>query len=259
MVASAAVDATDLRRSGGSRAARSAAPLTLVVALVLAGCGKGSSPSSSTTTAAPPVASTNTEPIVIEPGQDGCDHRPGPTPARTRYTRPPALPAGAVLAALLLETSCGPIRITLDEALGARATRSVAALAADGFYDGLTFHRVVSEFVIQGGDPTGRGGGDPGYLVSAPPPTDYVYRVGDVAMAKTLDDPAGTAGSQFFIVSSPQAPQQLGSPALYAVIGHVTDEASLATVRRIDALAPPIVTGGEPVEPVYILRASLVP
>ena len=118
-------------------------------------------------------------------------------------------------------------------------TDSFAGLVRDGFYDGLTFHRVVPDFVLQGGDPEGNGAGGPGYEVTQAPPESYVYAKGDVAMAKLPSDPAGTAGSQFFIVVSPQGAAALGQPGeppLYAVVGHVLDEESLATVNRIAAL-----------------------
>ena len=72
-------------------------------------------------------------------------------------------------------------------------------LAQQGFYDGLTFHRVVKDFVIQGGDPEGDGSGGPGYTVVDELPTDG-YQVGSVAMAEAAGRP-GTIGSQFFIVT----------------------------------------------------------
>ena len=127
----------------------------------------------------------------------------------------------------------------------------------DGFYDGLTFHRVVPDFVLQGGDPEGNGAGGPGYEVTQAPPESYVYAKGDVAMAKLPSDPAGTAGSQFFIVVSPQGAAALGQPGeppLYAVVGHILDEESLATMNRIAALG---VGDAPPVQPVWIWQATL--
>ena len=84
--------------------------------------------------------------------------------------------------------------------------RRFAALAEKGFFDGLTFHRIVPGFVIQGGDPTGDGQGGPGYTVVEAPPKDLAYTRGVVAMAKTGAEPAGTSGSQFFVVTGDERP-----------------------------------------------------
>jgi cyclophilin family peptidyl-prolyl cis-trans isomerase len=122
-------------------------------------------------------------------------------------------------------------------------------MARDGFYDGLTFHRVVPQFVLQGGDPDGTGSGGPGFTVTQAPPESYRYKAGDMAMAKRADEPAGASGSQFFLTSSEAGAQGLmqpGSPPLYAVVGHATDAASMTTIGRIDALA---VQDGPPAEP----------
>ena len=126
-----------------------------------------------------------------------------------------------------METSCGTITFALDRDLGGEVTDAVAGLAADGFYDGLTFHRVVPDFVLQGGDPDGTGAGGPGFSTVKAPPTDYAYALGDLAMAKTQDEAPGTGGSQFFVISGAQG-QQL--PPEYAVVGHATDADSLATI-----------------------------
>jgi cyclophilin family peptidyl-prolyl cis-trans isomerase len=193
-------------------------------------------------------------------GPDGCTHVEPPTAGgeRRTYVAPPSsgLTSGAAATAVL-ETSCGVIRISLDSEVGGVVTDSFAGLVRDGFYDGLTFHRVVPDFVLQGGDPEGSGAGGPGYEVTQAPPESYVYAKGDVAMAKLPSDPAGTAGSQFFVVVSPQGAAALGQPGeppLYAVVGHILDEESTATVNRIAALG---VGDGPPLQPVWIWQASL--
>ena len=79
-----------------------------------------------------------------------------------------------------------------------------------GFFDGLTFHRIVPGFVIQGGDPNGNGTGGPGYTIVDEPPPETKYTQGVVAMAKGGNEPAGTAGSQFFVVTGrPRAAARL--------------------------------------------------
>jgi peptidyl-prolyl cis-trans isomerase B (cyclophilin B) len=144
------------------------------------------------------------------------------------------------------------LRIKLDPAAGGPIPNSIAFLVEQGFYDGLTFHRVVPDFVLQGGDPDGTGSGGPGYSVVGPVPSDYgAYKIGDVAMAKTSAEAPGTAGSQFFVISGQQGTTL---PPEYGILGHAYDEASLATIEAIDALA---VSDGPPSEEVTITKATL--
>ncbi|HWX87789.1 MAG TPA: peptidylprolyl isomerase [Solirubrobacteraceae bacterium] len=150
-----------------------------------------------------------------------------------------------------LATNCGTIEIALDVQRAPRTTASFAYLVKRGFYDNLTFHRVAAGFVIQGGDPNGDGSGGPGYKVVEPPPNDLRYTLGTVAMAKTSSDPAGASGSQFFIVTAPQAPL----PPQYALVGNVVG--SFAGVKRISKLPTDPPQDGEPKTPVVISRATL--
>src|SRR5690348_12032680 len=89
----------------------------------------------------------------------------------------------------------GDIVLALDAALAPVTVNNFVVNARNGFYDGLTFHRVVPGFVIQGGDPEGTGRGGPGYKF-ADEPVQGEYRLGAVAMANAGPD---TNGSQFFI------------------------------------------------------------
>ena len=100
-------------------------------------------------------------------------------------------------------------------------------------------------FVIQGGDPTGTGGGGPGYKTVDVPPSDVTYTRGVVAMAKAQTEAPGTSGSQFFVVTAPDA----GLPPEYAVVGKVTE--GMATVDAIEALGA---GDGPPSQPVVIER-----
>jgi cyclophilin family peptidyl-prolyl cis-trans isomerase len=235
---------------------RASAATGLALAIAVAACGSSSSGSSSagSTDASSPTTTAATAAGPLQTGSDGCDHAEPAKPASKQYTKPPSPPfAGGTV---IFETSCGTIAIRLDDGLGGPVTSAFAGLVTDGFYDRISFHRVVPGFVLQGGDPTGTGGGGPGFTVMQAPPASYVYRAGDVAMAKTETEPAGAAGSQFFVVTSADGAAQLGAPPpLYAVVGHVVDAASRATIARIDALG----TGdGPPSAPVYILHARLV-
>jgi cyclophilin family peptidyl-prolyl cis-trans isomerase len=94
-----------------------------------------------------------------------------------------------------IETDRGPIVMELDPQLAPTTVNNFVGLARQGYYDGLTFHRVVPEFVIQGGCPEGTGSGGPGYRFEDEPVTGQ-YRLGAVAMANSGPN---TNGSQFFI------------------------------------------------------------
>ena len=94
-----------------------------------------------------------------------------------------------------IATDKGDIVIDLDPKLAPNTVNNFVALARQGFYDDLAFHRVVPDFVIQGGDPEGTGRGGPGYRF-ADEPVQGEYTLGAVAMANAGPD---TNGSQFFI------------------------------------------------------------
>jgi cyclophilin family peptidyl-prolyl cis-trans isomerase len=97
-------------------------------------------------------------------------------------------------------------------------------LARQGFYDGLTFHRIVKDFVVQGGSPTPDGTGGPGYKLPTEPPKNGYKKYG-VAMANAGPN---TTGSQFFIILSDQGAQGLGGPPyLYSQLGQVTQGTSV--------------------------------
>jgi peptidyl-prolyl cis-trans isomerase B (cyclophilin B) len=142
-------------------------------------------------------------------------------------------------------TSCGPLTITLDVKRAPKTTSSFASLARLAFYDGLTFHRVVRGDLIQGGDPRGNGTGGPGYKTVEAPPGNLHYTRGVVAMAKQEIEDPGTAGSQFFIVTGPDA--QLNPD--YALVGRVTS--GMDTVDRI-AVLPTDPNTDAPTQPVVI-------
>ena len=145
---------------------------------------------------------------------------------------------------LTFATSCGSFIVTLDLDAAPETSASLVALAEDGFYDDTIFHRIVPGFVIQGGDPTQSGGGGPGYSTVDAPPADAAYVKGVVAMAKTAAEPAGTSGSQFFVVTG----ADIGLPPDYAVVGEVTD--GLDVVELIGTLGDPATE--QPTQPVVV-------
>jgi cyclophilin family peptidyl-prolyl cis-trans isomerase len=130
-----------------------------------------------------------------------------------------------------IKTSKGSITIKVEADLGPLAAGNFVALAACGYYDGVVFHRLVPGFVIQGGDPTGTGGGGPGYEFANDPVT-VPYSRGVVAMANAGP---GTNGSQFFVVLADS-----GLNPDYSVFGRVT-----AGMDVVDAIAAMPNSGGQ--------------
>jgi peptidyl-prolyl cis-trans isomerase B (cyclophilin B) len=185
--------------------------------------------------------------------EQACKEVPQPEPRPHGGAKKPSgrLAPGNTYRAVL-ETSCGDITIRLDQKTSPRTAASFASLVRQGFYDGTVFHRIVPGFVIQGGDPTGQGSGGPGYSVRDKPPADTVYTQGVVAMAKTEVEPPGTAGSQFYIVTAPDA----GLPPDYAVLGEVVE--GLDVALAIDQLGDPASGGaGTPLQTVVLEKASI--
>ena len=181
-----------------------------------------------------------------------CVSARSPAPKGAQSIRKPTLTLNpAKRYVVSLATNCGTIDIQLDVRKAPRITASFAYLVKRGFYDDLTFHRVAAGFVIQGGDPNGDGSGGPGYTVVEPPPSDMRYTLGTVAMAKTATDPAGASGSQFFIVTTQDAPL----PPQYALLGNVVG--SLAGVETIAKLPTDPPQDGAPTTPVVISHATL--
>ncbi len=131
-----------------------------------------------------------------------------------------------------LDTSHGPIEIDLDAARSPLAVNNFVFLAKDGYYDGVIFHRVIENFMIQGGDPTGTGRGGPGYRFRDELDGEGSYTRGTVAMANAGPN---TNGSQFFICHT-----KVGLPHSYTIFGQVTsghdtvDSIATASTDRSD-------------------------
>ena len=183
-----------------------------VVAAILIGRSSGSS--SSTTTA----------------GASGCKQVEAPQPKHVSLKAPKQTVKPGEKLTAVVKTSCGSFDIALATKEAPKTTNSFAYLAKQGFYDDLTFHRIVPGFVIQGGDPLGNGTGGPGYTVVEKPPAHLSYTRGTVAMAKSSNQPSGSSGSQFFVVTGASA----GLPPEYALVGKVSKGA--AVVARIGKL-----------------------
>ncbi len=163
-------------------------------------------------------------------GANGCKEVEAPEPKEVSLPEPKQTVAEGEELTAVVETSCGTFEIALDTERAPITTNSFVYLAEEGFYDDLTFHRIVPEFVIQGGDPEGTGNGGPGYSVVEKPPANLSYTKGVVAMAKTEAEPPGTSGSQFFVVTGADA----GLPPEYALVGKVSQ--GMDVVERIGRL-----------------------
>ncbi|HET6571798.1 MAG TPA: peptidylprolyl isomerase [Solirubrobacterales bacterium] len=163
----------------------------------------------------------------------GCRKVSAPPPKKVSFKAPKqTVKKGEELTAAV-KTSCGSFEIALDGKRAPKTVNSFVFLSEEGFYDDLTFHRVVPEFVIQGGDPLGSGTGGPGYSVDEKPPANLAYTKGIVAMAKSAAEPPGRSGSQFFVVVGADA----GLPPEYALVGKV--DKGLDVVERIAKLGTP--------------------
>jgi len=223
--------------------------LAVVIALLAgaAGCGADKESKGKTTEGARTSAAA-----APKPSSATCRRVAAPRPRPSEQLSAPTtrLDAGATWR-VNVTTSCGGFTITLDVKRAPKTTSSFASLARLGFYDGLTFHRIVPGDLIQGGDPRGDGSGGPGYKTVETPPGNLHYTRGVVAMAKTEIEDPGTAGSQFFIVTGPDA--QLNPD--YALVGRVTS--GMDTADRI-ALVPTDPNTDAPVQPVVINAMRVV-
>jgi cyclophilin family peptidyl-prolyl cis-trans isomerase len=180
----------------------------------------------------PPLSAAPAESAA--PGAEGCPtSAPGPlTAGETRD--------------VTIETDLGDIVIAVEADLGPLAAGNFVALAECGFYDGTVFHRIMPDFVVQGGDPTGTGSGGPGYEFPNDP-VSVPYERGVVAMANAGRD---TNGSQFFIVL-----EDAGLPPDYSVFGRVSSGMEVA-----DQISAGPSTGGQSgqaLEPVTMNRVTV--
>src|SRR5437764_2402950 len=146
----------------------------------------------------------------------------------------------------ILHTNHGAIEIELFPEDAPKTVENFERLAREGFYDGVVFHRVIPDFMIQGGDPTGTGTGGPGYTFEDEI-NDHKVERGALAMANAGPN---TNGSQFFVVTAEACPWLDGK---HTVFGRVT--AGMDVVDRISQL--PRDARDKPREPVTIERVQL--
>jgi peptidyl-prolyl cis-trans isomerase B (cyclophilin B) len=145
-----------------------------------------------------------------------------------------------------LHTNHGPIEVELHDGDAPKTVENFRKLASDGFYNGVIFHRVIPDFMIQGGDPTGTGTGGPGYTFEDEF-NDHPVARGALAMANAGPN---TNGSQFFIVTADACPWLNGK---HTVFGRVTSGMEVAdAISQVETGA-----GDRPSEDVVIERVDL--
>jgi peptidyl-prolyl cis-trans isomerase B (cyclophilin B) len=220
--------------------------LLCALVLVLAACGDDDDdqPAQEKESASAPAAGEQ---------KDRCEDVEQPAPRDGGGQKKPGKPlAASKTYEVELQTSCGAFTIRLDQKSSPQAAASFASLARNGFFDDTIFHRIVPGFVIQGGDPTASGTGGPGYSTRDRVPRSASYDPGVVAMAKAGNEPAGTAGSQFFVVTAAGS----GLTPDYALLGRVTK--GMDVVQAIGRLGDPASGGaGTPLQSVVIEKATV--
>jgi len=184
-------------------------------------------------------------------GDTPCPKADGSSPRTTSFAKPPpmCIDPNKTYTATMQTSQGGPITIALDAKQAPKTVNNFVVLSRYHFYDGLTFHRIVPDFVIQGGDPQGNGQGGPGYKFDDELPQAGQYKIGSLAMANSG---ANTTGRQFFIITGSQGTQL---PPQYSLFGQVT--AGMDAVNKIAALGVPNAPNGEPKETVTMTSVTI--
>ncbi|MEA2476929.1 MAG: hypothetical protein QOC87_1128 [Actinomycetota bacterium] len=218
------------------RLVRLTAVFVVIVILVVAGIVAGNA---NHTTAKPAASPTPT----TAPSASGvaCGAQAPPAPHPKQYKKPAQVTKPGATYTAVITTSCGQIDATLFAKQAPQTVNNFVFLAQQGFYDGLTWHRIVRNFVIQAGDPDGINGDQfdgPGYTIpdeiTGTQPKDYVYGV--LAMANAGPN---TGGSQFFIIVHKGPKGQTNEPAglqpNYSIFGTIS-KSSYAVLDKIAAI-----------------------
>ena len=146
-----------------------------------------------------------------------------------------------------METSMGTLVIALDPIAAPITVNNFVFLAAQHYYDGIIFHRIINGFVCQGGDPDGNGRGGPGYKFVDELPKPGKYQIGSLAMANAGPN---TNGSQFFLISGPSG---VGLPPAYSLFGQVVKGLDIVEMMQNVPTGP----GDRPKDDVVIRSVSI--
>jgi cyclophilin family peptidyl-prolyl cis-trans isomerase len=221
--------------------------------LIYATSGGKKKASNTTTTTLP--ATTTTLKAAAYPA--GCVKTVPPSSSKPTFKAPPPMTIDVTKTYVAhFTTTCGAFDITLDAKEAPKTVNSFVFLAKQGFYNGLKFHRIAKDFVVQGGDPKGDGSGGPGYSLPTEPPKNGYSRT-SVAMANSGPN---TTGSQFFLVLSDTGAKGLGGPPyLYSALGNVT--AGYDVVTKLGSLYNPDQTNDPSTQktsvPLYIFKVTI--
>ena len=216
-----------------------AGALIAVGAVVFKGDKKNTSVSTQPSTTLPPETTTAAPPIPAAFGTTACPNPDGSSAKTQTFAAgfQKCITDGKTYTATIT-TDLGVITVAFDPARAPVTVNNFVSLARFHYFDGLTFHRVIPDFVLQGGDPKGNGSGDPGYKFGDELPQPSDYKEGSLAMANSGP---GTNGSQFFVVVSAAGAKTLveavGGTANYTLFGQVTS--GMDVVHKIEADGDP--------------------
>ena len=225
---------------------------TLAVALVMTASACGSDDSGAAV--AEPPAATDPAPGdtagTADAGSADCPPVDGADEQTQQFDAAPptCLEAGATYEAVVT-TNQGEFTIQLDPDSAPVAANNFVFLARNQYFDDTICHRIIPNFVVQCGDPTGTGTGGPGYTIVDEPPAPGEYEIGSIAMAKTSAPDSG--GSQFFIITGTDG---TALPPDYSLFGQVTAGFDTAVAAMAAAGTP----SGEPSAPIEIQSVRIV-
>jgi len=215
-------------------------------------------PSGSTTPTTPaagrtPVSLPTPEKGATITGDTPCPNADGSSARTTTFAKPPPTCIVATKSYVAeMQTSKGLITIALDAKAAPQTVNNFVVLSRYHYFDSVPFHRIVTGFVIQGGDPLATGQGGPGYKFADEVPKAGAYKLGSLAMANSGPN---TNGSQFFLVLSDTATLQ----PLYSLFGQVTGGTDV--LKAIEAVGSPETptdpNGGKPTEVVTIQTVTI--
>ncbi len=211
---------------------------------VLVACGAGPRPTIPISGGGAAGTAASAKPSAAGAASSGSA---GQVAGKKQYTSAPAMtidPNKTYIATI--KTNLGDIKVQLDAKNAPVTVNNFVFLAREKFYDGVIFHRVIKDFMIQGGDPTGTGTGGPGYRFNDETPKS-AYEVGSIAMANSGTN---TNGSQFFICEGQQC---VSLPPKYNLFGKTIE--GIDVVHKIAAVQ----TGAndKPVQPVTISTVEI--
>lgn len=214
----------------------------LAAAVLLVGCG-GAQPRTPASQGTNQQPAQNQTPAISQPK------------AAKQWDKPPEMkidPDKKYTA--VMKTSLGDIKIELFAKDAPKTVNNFVFLAREGFYDGVIFHRIIKDFMIQGGDPTGTGRGGPGYRFEDELPVKRSYEPGIVAMANAGRN---TQGSQFFICNGPSC-KNLDQLPNYTQFGKVVE--GMETVAKLSSVEVVMANGemSKPKVPPVIQSVTIV-